>query len=207
MGGIIKRHCPYCRTTDVAFSAVYEWPAHSGEKRALFRCGSCHEGVIWHYLFPNSVLQYGGNLDKANIIFGKCWPETPSGSAPDDTPAVVANFFEQGTSSLSFGNFDAAGMMFRKALETATKLLDSELSKKPLVKRIDHLAGIGKLTSELAEWAHEVRVGGNDAAHDDDPFTREDADDLRNFIEYFLRYAFTLPSAVKRRSKPVTEAA
>lgn len=51
-------------------------------------------------------------------------------------------------------------------------------------------------------WAHEVRLGGNEAAHEDEPFSKEDAESLRNFIENFLTYAFTLPSAVKRRAPP-----
>lgn len=98
-------------------------------------------------------------------------------------------------------------MMFRKCLESATKILDSTLASKALVKRIDALAEAGRLTTELASWAHEIRLGGNEAAHEDEPFTVEEAQDLRNFIENFLRYAFTLPSAVKRRSKPVNELA
>ncbi len=203
MAGVAKRDCPYCHTKDVAFTAVIEWVTKSKSRRALFTCGSCEEGVIWEFSGPNnSVMQLGGNIEFFKMILGEQWPVEESGEAPEDTPASVARYFEQGTSSLRSGNFDAAGMMFRKTLETATKILDEALAKKPLVARIDDLAKKGKLTPDLAQWAHEVRLGGNDAAHEEEPFSSEDAESLRNFIENFLRYAFTLPSAVRRRSKP-----
>lgn len=166
-------------------------------------CGSCGEGVIWEFFGPQGgVVQLGGDIASFGMMLGMQWPEEESGAAPENTPATVARYFEQGTSSLSSGNFDAAGMMFRKTLETATKILDESFVKLPLVKRIDALAGSGKLTPDLAEWAHEIRLGGNDAAHEEEPFTPEDAESLKKFLENFLRYAFTLPSAVRTRSAP-----
>lgn len=202
MGGIAKKDCPYCKTKDVAFTAVEEWKNRKAEARGLFICGACHEGVIWEWWGGSQPTQVSGFVNSWGISLGRQWPEADLGDAPEDTPLTVANFFRQGTSSLDGGNFDAAGMMFRKCLESATKILDENLASKKLVKRIDELAEAGKLTTDLACWAHEVRLGGNDAAHDDEPFTLEEAQDLRNFIESFLRYAFTLPTAVKRRAKP-----
>jgi hypothetical protein len=110
-------------------------------------------------------------------------------------------------SSLDTGSFDAAGMMFRKALESATKILDPDSANARLVRRIDLLAEAQKITPDLAQWAHEIRLGGNDAAHEEEPFTQEEAEELRNFIENFLRYAFTLPSAVRRRATPLEPSA
>lgn len=196
---IKKQTCPHCRTQNVAFNFSSEWRA-SGEKRALFTCGSCSEGIICEVFTGHSLPQLGGDLERHPVTFGRQWPLMPSGAAPSDTPPTIARYFEQGTSSLESANFDAAGMMFRKTLESATKFLDPDLSSRPHIKRIDSLASSGRLTSDMATWAHEVRLGGNDAAHEDDPFTVEEALDLKNFIENFLRYAFTLPSAVKRRS-------
>lgn len=161
----------------------------------------CQEGIIWEVVAgtTSSFVQYQGDLEESHALFYRQWPEAPSGLAPNDTPENTARFFEQGTSSLESGNFDAAGVMFRKTLESATKILDVRLSSQALVKRIDSLATDGRITSDLAQWAHEVRLGGNEAAHDDELFSESDAQDLRNFVENFLRYAFTLPSAVRRR--------
>lgn len=200
MGVIAKQTCPYCKTTSVAFTAVYGWVISGNNRRVVFKCGSCHEAVLREYIGPHDLANLGGGIENYQALtLGRQWPIAPSGAAPKDSPENVAKFFEQGTSSLEVGNFDAAGMMFRKALESATKVLDPEATTMPLIKRINALADCGKLTADMAQWAHEVRIGGNEAAHDDEPFSENDASDLRNFVENFLRYAFTMPSAVRRR--------
>lgn len=196
--GTISQSCPFCRTQGVAFRAVYEWRT-ANEKRVLLICGHCNEAVIREYRSQHSPINLSGDMSQ-HAFFGMQWPEPQEGSAPRDTPDSVARFFEQGTSSLESGNYDAAGMVFRKALEVATKSLDETLSGKKLVQRIDLLKERGVITADLAQWAHEIRLGGNDAAHDDEPFSVQDCEDLKNFIEAFLRYVFTLPSAVRRRS-------
>lgn len=199
MAGIVRQTCPYCKTLSVACEAVYNWRTGEGGKRALVKCGACGEAIIREYVSPHDFMQVSGDVSRHSFILGKQWPEEACGAAPKDTPENTARFFEQATSSLASNSFDAAGMMFRKTLESATKILCPDSADKPLVKRIASLASKGKLTPDLAQWAHEVRLGGNEAAHEDEPFSESDAQDLKNFVENFLRYAFTLPSAVKRR--------
>ncbi|MEO8722463.1 MAG: DUF4145 domain-containing protein [Sphingobium sp.] len=139
-------------------------------------------------------------MDKVNFLFYQQWPKIDKALCPPDTPENVVNYFDQATDSLNSGNFDAAGIMFRKALESATKGLDSELSRINLVKRIEKLVENNLITPALGEWATEIRLGGNDAAHEDEPFSKEEAQALHDFCENFLRYAFTLPAAVTRRA-------
>ena len=90
------------------------------------------------------------------------------------------------------GNWDAAGSMFRAALESALKCRFPEISGS-LKERIDEVAKAHELTPALAEWAHKVRLGGNDAVHSDVPFSRTDAQDMYAFTDVLLRYLFTLP--------------
>ena len=53
----------------------------------------------------------------------------------------------------------------------------------------------------MKDWAHQIRLDGNDATHEEDKvFTKEDAEQIREFTELFLIYAFTLPERVKRAS-------
>lgn len=192
MPGVITRNCPYCHTQSVVFTARMEWETRDG-KRALFTCGYCGQGVIWECTSGTSLSQMSGDADRTSIIFGRQWPAPQDGSAPEDTPASIARYFEQGISSLGAGNYDTAGMMFRKVLETSTKLLDPEKSAKPLVKRIDLLAADGKLTADLAQRAHEIRIGGNDAAHEEEPFTAEEAKEIKASSRIFLGMPLPCP--------------
>jgi hypothetical protein len=98
-------------------------------------------------------------------------------------------------------NFDAAGTMFRKSLDAALKRLDST-GKGSLQKRIDTLPAETGVTPAMKEWAHQIRHLGNDAAHEDDPFTEEEAKSLQAFTELFLTYAFTLPGMLAARKPP-----
>jgi hypothetical protein len=54
----------------------------------------------------------------------------------------------------------------------------------------------------MREWAHQIRELGNDAAHDEDPFTEHEAQTLQAFTELFLTYSFTLPGMIAARKSP-----
>ena len=94
-------------------------------------------------------------------------------------------------------NWDAAGAMFRKALDVGLKVKFPEDSKGSLYERIGRAAQRHDLTPELAEWAHKIRLDGNDAAHGEVPFSDEDAERLQVFTELVFRYLFTLPGMMK----------
>jgi len=104
----------------------------------------------------------------------------------------------QAVDCLQRKNFDASGMMFRKTLDIATKSLGANPSKK-LKSRIDELKNNQKITFDMAEWAHQIRIDGNDAAHEDELFTQEAAEALKDFTELLLMYTFTLPGMLAER--------
>jgi hypothetical protein len=152
----------------------------------------------------------GANVDfpseRLRII--EIWPESTQG-APENLPSNVENFFSQGLQNERSGNWDAAGAMFRKSLDIATKILDPTSANKNLFQRITALEKAGRLTADLAAWAHEVRIDGNASVHDDEPETREDVAAIHEFARAVLLYTFTLPALVAARSSNIetTEAA
>jgi hypothetical protein len=91
--------------------------------------------------------------------------------------------------------------MSRKVIDVSTQLLLKEDSAKfgNIKGRIDELAKRNALTPDLQEWAHQVRLGGNDAAYDKDPFTKPEAEELLDFTELYLTYVYTLPGRLAER--------
>ena len=92
-------------------------------------------------------------------------------------------------------NYDAAGTMFRTALEAGLK------EKFPAIggmlnQRIQQAATNHGLTPDLAEWADRIRLDANPAAHDDE-FSKEDAENLHAFTELVFMYLFTLPGMLE----------
>ena len=88
--------------------------------------------------------------------------------------------------------------MSRKIVDVSTKQLLGDEAKKysNIQSRIDAQHQKGKLTPDLKEWAHQIRLDGNDASHDED-FSEEDAKRLLEFAELYLIYVYTLPGRIK----------
>jgi hypothetical protein len=90
-------------------------------------------------------------------------------------------------------------------LDTALRRLDPS-GKGTLQQRIDHLPAELSITPAMKEWAHQIRELGNDAAHEEDPFTEDEARALHAFSELFLTYTFTLPGMFAARKSPPSPA-
>lgn len=203
----IPLDCPYCRTAKVSFSGSNWAACKPGGNNRLFllflQCPICGNGVIVKFREQtqngfNSWL--GGQVPSSNaVILEEVVPKPISLKAPKHTPENVSRFYSQGLDNLS-KNFDAAGMMFRKALDAALKYLHKE-GTGTLKKRINELPERVGVTPAMKTWAHEIRDLGNDAAHEDDPFTEAEAKTLQVFTELFLTYAFTLPGMMEERKK------
>lgn len=97
---------------------------------------------------------------------------------------------------------NAAVAMFRRALELSVRILEPKApSGLSLFQRIERLPA-DLVTPAMKGWATHVRLGGNDALHDPEEFTLEEATTLRTFTEMFLTYAFTLPKMLERAQPP-----
>ncbi len=148
-------------------------------------CGLCRQGLIV------GCFDYGGNEGLEYIL-----PEINNG-IPEHLPENVRKFFVQGVDNLHQKNFDAAGLMFRKALEVALKRIIPDHNQCSLHKLIKKAASSGNLTSELAEWADEIRILGNSAAHEDNPFSMDEAQQVSEFAKLVLNYVVTLPEKLR----------
>lgn len=197
----LRISCPHCITERVAFTAggIMPVPNTSLIYIALLQCGVCGEGVIARLLGDVSGWMNG----RGSITIDAVYPSRSSPQSPEFTPDNVRTFYLQGMDNLARKNFDAAGSMFRKTLDTALKALHPE-GRGTLAKRIDELPAEKGATPAMREWAHHIRALGNDAAHEDDPFSESDAQSVQAFTELFLTYAFTLPERLVARKRAAT---
>ena len=128
-------------------------------------------------------------------------PSPPGTDALAYTPENVALFFKEGMANTP-RHPNAAGTMFRKTLETALKEKFPKYEG-TLYQRIQKAADNGKLACDMAKWAHHIRHLGNAAAHEEEPFSEDDARDLLSFTDLLLRYLYTLPGMLdKARGAP-----
>ncbi len=215
---VMALDCPHCGTENVSFDVVGErhFLANRWHWLVFLICAKCEQGVIARVAGVNdrgagnhgtSPGTYAHDPRNDGYKLIATWPQAEQLKAPAHTPGHVARFYIQAEDNLRRGNWDAAGGMYRSALDVGTSALDASLTGR-LVKRIDKLAGNLAITPAMREWAHKIRLGGNVALHEEEPFSEAEATALKTFTELFLTYAFMLPGMLEeRRTEAAAEAA
>lgn len=126
------------------------------------------------------------------------WPAEAELEVPLHTPEGVAKPYLQAERNYRIaGNEEAAGAMYRRTLERALADKYPTVQGK-LAHRIDKLVKDHVLTGELGDWAHQIRLIGNEAVHDEGDVDPADLTAMRGFVEAVLRYLYTLPGEVAR---------
>lgn len=106
-------------------------------------------------------------------------------------PRSIGRALDQAYRAFSTSSYEACALMCRRALEALCKTYSA--TGRNLSERVDNLKTKGHIDSKLTEWAHGVRLIGNDAAHDvDAEIARQDARDILDLTEALLMYIFTL---------------
>jgi hypothetical protein len=204
--GVLRIDCPRCglgnQSCEIKAERKFK-DRHRNLRQFTVVCGGCNNWILIDAELPASA--------KEETDFGKMsyeirrdyfrqfrtWPPTPIHSAPDHTPPEVDRAYTQAMKALHRKDWDAAGMMARKALELATAQLGEFTRADSLKRRIKSLGDSYKITPQLVEWADAIREDGNDAAHDD--FTEAEAKEICEFAETFLEYVFTMPGKLAAR--------
>lgn len=168
-------------------------------------CSSCEGSLI--ALFEQNTnsghtpMHCGVDPRDMGWTLADTYPKPTPSRVPSHATDELKNYFAQASDAARRGSWDASGAMSRKVIDVSTKQLLGPDAKahKTIQARIDALAEKNALTPELKDWAHQVRLGGNDAAHEEDPFTRPEAEELLDFVELYLTYVYTLPGRLAER--------
>lgn len=203
MAATLVHDCPHCNTEKSGFTLVGEAPIPNTQSRwhVFFRCNSCFG--------PLAVAAYNGTGQPPSKLSGnlarlrsvdelKYFPKATVTAAPAHAPEPVARAFIQADYAIKRQHWEAAAAMDRRALEISTKEMAPEHIKLSLYQRIEKLADAGKLTPSLKEWAHDLRLLGNDALHEIDGVTEEEATQAHELTRFVLIYLYTLPAQVEQ---------
>jgi hypothetical protein len=119
----------------------------------------------------------------------------------DDIPERIADLFREAAMSRQLGHNEAAGAIFRKTLDVATKHLfntdDRLKDRKPadaLRSRIRALGEMKILEADIVELADVAALDGNDSTHDEDPYTPDEAEALEDLTKDLLDRLFVRPA-------------
>ena len=193
---IFNSDCPHCGTRSVAFTIHIEVLFHEHHRYwdTFSVCGLCGRGVVATFQSHVPPTKEATQSLKLHEMA----PQRPDNGPPAHTPEYAGEYFRQGRDSLLSRNWTAAAMMYRKTLESGLKSKFPHLTGTlSLIERIRKARDEGGLTPDLVEWADEIRLHGNAAAHEEEPFTEGDAKTMDQFTELVLIYLFTLPGKLQ----------
>lgn len=201
-------NCPHCKVQKASFSGDHILPgANDSDYRIPLTCSHCSEVVVISAFTAEDEIgkRFYNNDWKINLNSSECvfhiydhYPKGNTHEAPANVPDRIGNIFIEAQENFARGKYDTCILLCGKVLDLATKEMDSAWK---LERRLKTLADEGKITSDMANWAEEIRLDRNDAAHADEEFDEADASEIVGFTEAFLNYVYTLPAMVRERRK------
>lgn len=144
MPALITYRCPHCGTKEMHFPLVtaVQNPNSQHHYVGFAVCNGCHAGISIEILASvgQNPMNYQGNLmNAAKYKVLAVHPTREKSEAPEHVGDSVAKPFIQAVESRVAGHYDAAGAMYRKALDVALKVIDPKLTG-TLYARIEKLA-------------------------------------------------------------------
>ncbi|QAT13873.1 DUF4145 domain-containing protein [Brevundimonas diminuta] len=205
---VLVKSCPHCPADFSTFTLVWAGDRGGGRWAAAATCGSCRLPVglflVHSHGHSKSPMDHLGSVTPDYVVNG-FWPKRPVTNAPQHVPPSVRKRFLEGEDAYHRKSWNAAVAMYRSALDIATKTFEG-IPKGTFFKRLEWLHNNHHITPDMWSWADRVRIEGNEALHDPDDFTEDDAKPLRLFTEMFLKYVFELPGEVAAFREDTEEA-
>jgi hypothetical protein len=130
------------------------------------------------------------------------WPLPGLGDLDPDIPPQVSSAYSEGMRALSAKAARAAVVMFRGMLAeiVADKGSAAAQAKNSLYAKLEQMSQDGSLHPSLVDWAKEIRLIANAAAHPDalDPVSEEEAGDLARLCRQMLNVVYEVPARIAR---------
>ena len=160
----------------------------------VYQCGNCagFVHVVW------SASEFGSfqGLHDFQIL---PWPAKDRPDPSENWPPHVQRFWTQAHQSANTEIWDGASVMTRSGMQIA--LRDQGATGRTLKDEIEGLAATGVLPPPMKDWATELRLLGNEAAHPEIDQTDANPQDVRDTIEFLdllLYYLYDLPAQIKK---------
>lgn len=205
--GFFVRDCVRCGVKRSQHFQVGEslTPKHL-EWEVAARCSVC--SLISVYVAKmngtgNAPSAYSTNVPDERVSSAAVRIATTAVDLSDSIPDRIADLFREANQCRQMTWYEAAGGMYRKTLDVATKHIyahDPRLAEKnpaqALRPRIKSLGEMGILEGDIVELADIAALDGNDAAHDVDPYSKEEAEALEDLTFDLLDRLFVRPAKI-----------
>ena len=182
--------CPHCSVDTPSLMKVWETVTRNYQSRderywRIYNCSRCG-GLV-----TASASRYG-------VLVREVYPSSPV--VDESIPDKAKKYLEQAVNSLH----TPAGAVMLAASCVDSMLKDKGYKEGSLYSRIDKASEDHLITSDMASWAHQVRLEANDQRHSDEDAelpTDEQARRCVNFTKALAEILYVLPARVTRGIK------
>ena len=124
----------------------------------------------------------------------------PPRSISSAVPANLQNAFAEARTCYQARAYIASAIMCRRALESLA--IERGVTERNLARSLEKLRDQGDIDSRLYDWCNELRLAGNEAAHDvGRKVTQEDARDMNDLTEAIIDYVFVFQARYEQFQK------
>jgi len=153
----------------------------------LSRCNRCCSP----FLTRQQYLDVGGEFSVPQEEPAALYPVLRTTLAVENLPMSVERTYLAAVASHKAGLYEPCALMCRKCVEAVCR--DLQARGGSLLEKLQDLQQGNVIDQRLLLWADELRLIGNEAAHDFDAVIgKEDAGDALDFLEGLLQYIFVL---------------
>jgi len=124
-------------------------------------------------------------------------------------PETLRHCLEEARSCLSARAYTASVIMYRRSLELLA--VERGVQVRNLAEALKRLRDLGEIDQRLYEWADELRLAGNHAAHEvHEGVSPVDAKDINDLTEAIIDYVFVFQARyeafkARRGGKPAVD--
>jgi Domain of unknown function (DUF4145) len=187
--------CPLCGHIVAFQPSGGDWVQSAGP------LGAIH---VYHAVCPNCQSPYFYVHDAEGHVIHD-WPNEGERPSPSGVPSRIADDWREAHKDLGIQTWKSAATMARRAVQGVC--INKGAAPAKLAAQIKELAANNTLHPVLVDWAHQVRLFGNDGAHPGDDaladITEADAREAVAFLDQLLDWIYVMPGRlgdVKARS-------
>ncbi|WP_370270532.1 DUF4145 domain-containing protein [Nioella sp.] len=217
--------CGHCGVRSISRVVAHSKITYSGTDfriDSLAKCDNCHRSSFVSFHVNTGYIYEFSDFEKQDVIIrvedlrhAELFPVKES-NIPDFLPNVLKDVVEDAEFNYHSNRWKTATQLYLQALEFACILIESDFDeisaqqasaqKTDITKRINSIFEGGSISASLKEWAHQIRVIGQYHKHRYVEADEDDCKDVRDFLDSFLRYSFTIPGQISARRERIRSA-
>ena len=171
--------CGYC---DHRVASDRGWWTKTNNQARIYLCSNCHQPTYFNFQ-------------------GRQYPGPPCGDDVASVPKDVGALYAEARFCVTVNSFTAAVLTCRKLLMHIAVEKGAQPGKK-FIEYVEYLAGKGYVPPDGMGWVDHIRTKSNEANHEINIMSVEDAKDLITFSEMLLKFVYEFPAKVKLPAAP-----